>query len=71
MLLAVRLKWRRSVVIGQSRSVSKVRFVCNVNVMDESFVWCRYWLTPVEGNLFQVSKPDFQGQALKVVGAVG
>ena len=41
MLLAVRLKWRRLVVIDQSRSVSKVRFVCNINVMDESLVWCR------------------------------
>ena len=39
--------------------------------MDESFVWCRYWLTPVEGSLFQVSKPAFQSQSLKVVGAVG
>ena len=48
-----------------------VRFVCDVNVMDESFVWCRYWLTPVEGSLFQVSKPAFQSQSLKVVGAVG
>ena len=29
-------------------------------------------LTPVEGSLFQVSKPPaFQGQSLKVVGAVG
>ena len=45
-----------------------VRFVCNVNVVDESFVW---WLTPVEGSLFQVSKPAFQGQSLKVVSAVG
>ena len=41
MLLAVRLKWRRLVVIDQSRSVSKVRFVYNINVMDESLVWCR------------------------------
>ena len=46
MLLAVRLKWLRSVVIGQSRSQlvklgRSVRFVCNVNVMDESFLWCR------------------------------
>ena len=48
-----------------------VRFVCNVNVVDELFVWCRLWLTPVEGSLFQVSKPVFQGQSLKVVGAVG
>ena len=48
-----------------------VRFVCDVNVMDESFVRCRYWLTPVEGSLFQVSKPAFQSQSLKVVGAVG
>ena len=39
-----------------------VRFVCNVNVVDESFVW---WLTPVEGSLFQVSKPAFQGQSLE------
>ena len=42
MLLAVRLKWRRSVVIGRSRSVSEVRsfcsFVCNVDVVNESFV---------------------------------
>ena len=29
-----------------------VRFVCNVNVVDESFVRCQYWLTPVEGSLF-------------------
>ena len=48
-----------------------VRFVGNVNVVDELFVWCRLWLTPVEGSLFQVSKPVFQGQSLKVVGAVG
>ena len=45
MLLAVRLKWRRSVVIGRSRFVSGVRsfcsFLCNVNVVNESFVWCR------------------------------
>ena len=27
-------------------------------------------MTPVEGSLFQVSKPAFQGQSLKVVGAV-
>ena len=75
MLLAVRLKWRKSVVIGQSRPVSNlgrsVRLVCNVNVVDESFVWCRWWLTPVEGSLFQVSKPAFQSQSLKVFGAVG
>ena len=48
-----------------------VRFVSNVNVVNESFVWRRKWLTPVEGSLFQVSKPAFQGQSLKVVGAVG
>ena len=35
-----------------------VRFVCNFNVVK----------TPVEGSLFQVSKPAFQGQSLKVVG---
>ena len=32
-------------VIGRSRSVSGVRsfcsFLCNVNVVNESFVWCR------------------------------
>ena len=28
-------------------------------------------MTPVEGSLFQVSKPAFQRQALKVVGALG
>ena len=28
-------------------------------------------MTPVEGSLFQVIKPTFQGQSLKVVGAVG
>ena len=28
-------------------------------------------MTPVEGSLFQVRKPAFQGQSLKVVGAVG
>ena len=48
-----------------------VRVVCYVNVVDESFVLCREWLTPVEGSLFQVSKPPFQSQSLKVVGAVG
>ena len=48
-----------------------VRFVCNVNVVDESFVWRQQWLTPVEGSLFQVSQPAFQGQSLKLVGAVG
>ena len=37
-----------------------VWFVCNVNVVNESFVWCRQWLTPVEGSLFQVSKSAFQ-----------
>ena len=37
-----------------------VGFVCNVNVVDESFVWCRH----------KVSKPAFQVQSLKVVGAV-
>ena len=45
MLLAVRLKWHRSVVIGQFGSLVKlgysVRFICNVNVVDESFVWCQ------------------------------
>ena len=45
-----------------------VRFVCNVNAVNESFAW---WLTPVEGSPFQGSKPAFQGQSLKVVGAVG
>ena len=39
--------------------------------MDESFVWCRYWLTPLEGSLFQVSKPALQSQSFEVVGAVG
>ena len=48
-----------------------VRFVCNVNVVNESFVWLRLWLTPVEGSLFQLSEPAFQGHSLKVVGAVG
>ena len=48
-----------------------VRYICNVNVVEESFVWCRWWLAPVEWSLFQVSKPAFQGQSLKVVGAVG
>ena len=72
MLVAVRLKWHRSVVIGRFGSVSEVRsFVCNVNVVSESLVWCRQWLAPAEGSLFQVSKPAFQGQSLKVVGAVG
>ena len=28
-------------------------------------------MTPVEGSLFQVSKPAFQRQSLKVVGALG
>ena len=28
-------------------------------------------VTPVERSLFQVSKPAFQSQSLKVVGAVG
>ena len=28
-------------------------------------------MTPFETSLFQVNKPDFQGQSLKVVGAVG
>ena len=28
-------------------------------------------MTPVEGSLFQVSRPAFQGQSFKVVGAVG
>ena len=28
-------------------------------------------MTPVEGSLFQVSKPAFQHQSLKVVGALG
>ena len=45
MLLAVRLKSRRSVVIGRSRLLAKlgrsVRFFCNVNVVNESCVWCR------------------------------
>ena len=53
------------------KSGRSVRFVCNVNVVDESFVWYREWLTPVEGSLFQVSKPAFQGQSMKEVGAVG
>ena len=59
MLLAVRLKWRRSVVIGRSGSVGKVRslsyvalFVCNVNILNESCLWYRWWLTPVEGRSF-------------------
>ena len=62
-------------MIGRSRSISKVdrfvRFVSNVNVVDESFVCSRQWLTPVEGSLFQVSKPALQSQSLKVVGVVG
>ena len=45
MLLAVRLKWLRSVVIGRLDVLVKlgrsVRFVCNVNVVNESFIWCR------------------------------
>ena len=32
MLLAVRLKWRRSVVFGRSRSVSEVRSFCSVRL---------------------------------------
>ena len=28
-------------------------------------------MTPVEGRLFQISKPAFQGQSLKVIGTVG
>ena len=53
MLLAVRLKWLVGldplVTLGRS-----VRLVCDVNVVNESFVWCRWWLTPVEGSVFQV-----------------
>ena len=26
-----------------------VRFVCYVNVVNESFVWCQWLLTPVDG----------------------
>ena len=33
MLLAVRLKWRRSLVIGQSRFVSKVRSFCSFRLL--------------------------------------
>ena len=33
MLLAVRLKWRRSLVIGQSQSVSKVRSFCSFRLL--------------------------------------
>ena len=66
MLLAVRLKWLRSVG-------SVVLFGSFVMLM--SWTSCLYgagsWLTPVERSLFQVSKPAFQGQSLKVVGAVG
>ena len=51
MLLAVRLKWRSSVVIGRLDPLVKlgrsVRFVCNVNVVNESFIWCQWRLTPV------------------------
>ena len=50
MLSAVRLKCRKSVAIGRFRSVGidlsvksgrSVRFICNVDVMHESFVWFR------------------------------
>ena len=45
MLLAVRLKWRSSVVIGRLDPLVKlgrsVRFVCNVNVVNESFIGCQ------------------------------
>ena len=45
MLLAVKLKWRKSVVIGRSRPLIKLghsdRFGCYVHVVNESFVWCR------------------------------
>ena len=48
-LLPDRGRTLEGVKLGRS-----VRFVCNANVVDESFVWCRWWLTPVEGSLFQV-----------------
>ena len=43
MLLAVRLKWRRSVVVGRSQSVGKVNEV----VLFGSFVMCMSCMVPV------------------------
>ena len=55
MLLAVRLKRLRLIVISRSRSVGKVESFCSVrfdvNVVNESFVWCRWWFTPVKGSV--------------------
>ena len=44
MLLPVRLKWGKTDVIGLFGSEGKIRsswsFVCNVDVVPKSFVWC-------------------------------
>ena len=42
-VIGSRLKWHRSVAIGPSRPLVKlgrsVRFTCNFNVVNESFMW--------------------------------